>query len=65
MPPVSMIGVPWDEHSSFLQGPALAPAAIRAALFAPSSNASTESGLDLANESRLLTDEDGSPAREE
>jgi agmatinase len=50
---VSLLGVPWDEHSSHLRGPALAPAAIRAALQSPSSNPSTESGLDLGNEPRL------------
>ncbi len=50
---VSLLGVPWDEHSSFLRGPALAPAAIREALHSPSSNPSTESGLDLGGEPRL------------
>ena len=50
---VSVVGVPWDEHSSHLPGAALAPPAIRAALRAPSSNASTESGLDLGDEPRL------------
>jgi agmatinase len=48
-----MVGVPWDEHSSFLRGCALAPAAIRAALRSPSSNPSTESGLDLGTDDRL------------
>jgi agmatinase len=50
---VSLLGVPWDEYSSFLRGPALAPAAIREALHSPSSNPSTESGLDLGDEPRL------------
>jgi agmatinase len=50
---VSLLGVPWDDHSSFLRGPALAPAAIREALQSPSSNPGTESGLDLGNEPRL------------
>lgn len=58
MPPVSIVGVPWDEHSSFLRGPAAAPGAIREALRAPSSNPSTESGLDLGNEPRLRDDGD-------
>ena len=53
MSEVALVGVPWDEHSSFVRGPALAPPAIRAALRSPSSNAGTESGLDLANEPRL------------
>ncbi len=50
---VSLVGVPWDEGSSFLQGPVRAPGHIRAALFSPSSNSSTESGLELADEARL------------
>ncbi|NNF25591.1 MAG: agmatinase [Gemmatimonadetes bacterium] len=45
---VSVLGVPWDEHSSYLRGPAGAPEAIRAALQSASSNLSTESGVDLA-----------------
>ena len=53
-PPVALLGVPWDERSSFLRGAALAPPVIRAALHSPSSNASTESGLDLAAEPRLF-----------
>jgi agmatinase len=50
---VTLLGVPWDEHSSHVRGPALAPPAIRAGLRAPSSNPSTESGLDLGDEPRL------------
>lgn len=48
-----LLGVPWDENSSFLRGAALAPAAIRKALRSPSSNLSTESGLDLGSEPRF------------
>ena len=44
---VKLLGVPYDAHSSFLRGPALAPAAIRAALDCGSANWCTESGLDL------------------
>jgi agmatinase len=50
---VSLIGLPTDRHSSFLRGPARAPAAIRAALFSDSSNLSTESGLELGAEIEL------------
>jgi arginase len=50
---VALLGVPWDEHSSFARGAALAPPAIRAALRSPSTNLSTESGLDLATEARF------------
>jgi agmatinase len=53
MADASLLGVPWDEHSSFLRGPALAPAAIRDALRSPSSNPSTESGLDLDENPRF------------
>lgn len=44
---VKLLGVPYDAHSSFLRGPALAPAAIRAALRCGAANWCTESGLDL------------------
>jgi arginase len=50
---VALVGVPWDEGSSFLQGPARAPGRIRAALFSSSSNSSTESGLELAGDERV------------
>lgn len=50
---IALVGVPWDEGSSFLQGPSRAPGRIRAALFSPSSNSSTESGLELDGEPRL------------
>lgn len=45
---VAVVGVPLDENSSFLRGPALAPARIRAALNARSMNLCTEDGEDLA-----------------
>lgn len=50
---VALLGVPWDEHSSFLRGAALAPPSIRAALRSPSTNLSTESGLDLGGDRRF------------
>ena len=50
---VALLGVPWDEHSSFLRGAASAPPAIRAALRSPSTNLSTESGLDLGTDPRF------------
>jgi arginase family enzyme len=53
MADVALIGVPWDEHSSFLRGAAGAPVLIRAAMRSPSSNLSTESGLDLGTDSRF------------
>lgn len=45
---VSVIGVPWDASSSGQRGAAEAPAAIRQALWAASSNAYNERGDDLA-----------------
>jgi agmatinase len=45
---VSLLGVPWDASSSFQRGAAEAPAAIRQALWVPSSNPYNERGDDLA-----------------
>ncbi|HBH75668.1 MAG TPA: agmatinase, partial [Acidimicrobiaceae bacterium] len=47
MPAVSLLGVPYDAHSSFLRGPAGAPTAVRAALDGGSANWCTERGVDL------------------
>ncbi len=47
---VDLIGMPTDVHSSFLRGPAKAPAFIRAALFSPHSNSASERGLELGAE---------------
>jgi arginase len=44
---VRLLGVPWDEQSSFARGAAAAPDVIRRALATPSSNLSTETGPDL------------------
>lgn len=43
-----LLGLPWDEHSSFLQGTALGPPAIRAALASASSNSWNEDVRDIA-----------------
>jgi arginase len=59
---VALLGVPWDEHSSFLRGPALAPPAIRSALRSPSTNLSTESGLDLDADPRFTDAGDLEPS---
>ena len=50
---VTLLGVPWDEQSSFMRGAAAAPAAIRAALQSPSANLSSESGLEFGLDARL------------
>lgn len=46
---VAIAGIPFDENSSFLRGPAMAPAKIREAYSSDSANYFTESGLDLKN----------------
>lgn len=53
MPRVRLIGLPTDINSSFLRGPAQAPAHIRAALFSDSGNPATESGLELGTDIAL------------
>lgn len=50
---VTLLGVPNDANSSFLRGAAEAPPAIREALHSPSTNLSTESGLDLDDNPHL------------
>ena len=47
---IRLIGLPTDSHSSFLRGPAQAPAAIRAALWSDHANAAAESGLELGSD---------------
>jgi arginase len=49
---VALLGVPWDAHSSFLRGPALAPRQIRAALHSGAMNLCAENGLDLGSDDR-------------
>jgi agmatinase len=50
---IAVVGVPWDEKSSYLRGPAAAPAHIRQALYSSSTNTSTECGRDLGEEPRI------------
>ncbi len=50
---VTLLGVPWDGSSSYLQGAALAPTAIREALHSPSSNLTTENGINLQDHPKL------------
>ena len=44
---VAVVGIPFDANSSFMQGPALAPAKIRKAWDSGSMNLCAESGIDL------------------
>jgi hypothetical protein len=50
---LTLLGVPFDANSSYLRGPAKAPAKIREALFSDSSNLWTEAGVDLGAPSVL------------
>lgn len=50
---IALLGIPFDEHSSFLSGAALAPGRIREALHSGETNLSTETGRDLGHEPRL------------
>jgi arginase len=51
---LALIGVPFDAFSSYLRGAAEAPQAIREALDCPSSNLSSEMGIDFGAEPRVL-----------
>jgi len=48
-----LLGLPFDANSSYLRGPALAPAVIRKALYCDSSNLWTENGTDLGAPGKL------------
>ena len=50
---IALIGVPSDENSTFMRGPAKAPALIRKALHCGSSNLFTELGVDLGKSDRF------------
>ena len=50
---IAILGIPHDLNSSFLRGPAQAPAAIRRVLHAGSANLCAETGRDLATTTNL------------
>lgn len=50
---VALFGLPWDENSTFMRGPAQAPPRIREALHSRSSNLFAENGVDLGAEPRF------------
>jgi len=60
---VRLIGLPTDSHSSFLRGPAMGPAAIRAALWSEHGNAAAENGLELGSD--ILVEDIGDLSLEE
>jgi len=45
--PLALIGVPWDENSSFMRGPSEAPPIIRAAFDSESASLWSETGIDF------------------
>ncbi len=53
-PTINLIGLPTDINSSFERGAALAPAAIREALWSDRGNSSTESGLEIGVDIALV-----------
>lgn len=46
---ISLLGIPSDDSSSFMRGPALAPQRIRQVMHAGSANMTTERGIDLGS----------------
>ena len=50
---VAVVGIPYDDNSSFMKGPAKAPPKIREAFNSDATNTCTESGRDLAQESNF------------
>lgn len=50
---IRLIGLPTDINSSYLRGPAAAPALIRAALYSPHGNAAAENGLEIGGDIRI------------
>ena len=51
---VAVVGVPYDDNSSFMKGPAKAPPKIREAFNSDATNKCTESGLDLSKQSNFF-----------
>ncbi|MFK3651132.1 agmatinase family protein [Lysobacter enzymogenes] len=54
MTPIALLGIPNDENSSYLRGPAEAPAAIRRELFSDAYAQYSESGVDLSVPGRWI-----------
>lgn len=54
MPRLSLLGIPNDDNSSFMQGPAQAPALIRRELHSDAYSIWTETGVDLGAAGRLV-----------
>lgn len=62
-PTIALVGLPSDSNSSFERGPALAPAAIRSALWSDRGNLACENGMEVGQDFKL-TDRGDLPLRE-
>lgn len=51
---VAVMGVPWDEQSSFLKGCAAAPDLIRRAFLSPGTNTCAENGWEIGRDERFV-----------
>ena len=51
--PISILGIPFDDYSSSMKGPAEGPKKIREALYSDSTNLCTENIIDLGNNACL------------
>ena len=51
---IALIGMPFDDYSSHLKGPAGAPALIREMMVCESANTWSERGMDLGNHPSIL-----------
>jgi agmatinase len=61
---VALVGVPFDENSSYLRGPAHGPLRVREALFSGSTNASAEDGTVVLGSGRFFDVGDVLPSTE-
>ncbi|HIA85078.1 MAG TPA: agmatinase, partial [Candidatus Marinimicrobia bacterium] len=50
---ISILGIPLDENSSFLRGPAKAPKLIMEAFYSDASNMFAENGIDCGDQSKF------------
>jgi agmatinase len=55
---IILLGIPFDDNSSFMKGPAKAPPLIREALFSPASNLWSETGTNLGEKDLILDEGD-------
>ena len=55
---IGLLGIPFDDNSSFERGPAKAPAIVRQVLTGGSLNGGTENGLELRNNEKWIDCDD-------